>query len=97
MKNIHQVSRMQGVIGLIGKKEPESIYLQTRWGIHTFFMRFPIDVVILDDEYHIAAMKEHLVPWRIFIWNPRYRHVVELPDKTIKANKWTIGDTITLH
>jgi uncharacterized membrane protein (UPF0127 family) len=32
--------------------------------VHTFFMRFPIDVVFLDRELSVVAVRPDLRPWR---------------------------------
>lgn len=64
--------------GLIGKK-PSPLFFQTRFGIHTFGMHYPIDVAILDDKQNVVAMKTSLQPNRIFLWNIKYKNVLELP------------------
>lgn len=63
----------------MGKKKAETVYLETRWGIHTFFMKFPIDVMVLDNKNKVVKIKRELKPWRLFLWNPKYYKVVELP------------------
>lgn len=65
----------------MGKKKAETVYLETRWGIHTFFMKFPIDVIVLDDNNQVVKVKKNLRPWRVFFWNPRYYKVVETSSK----------------
>ena len=82
--------------GLIGKKTPGAIFLTTRFGIHTFFLSFPIDVIVLNDQHIVVALKESLLPNRIFIWNPKYSHVLELPNGEIKRNKLKIGQKIQI-
>ena len=41
-------SWMEKARGLMFKDEINPIYFETRWGVHTFFVRDPILVVILD-------------------------------------------------
>lgn len=86
----------QKIIGLIGANKPVSMYMQTRWGIHTFGMKFPIDVIILDDEYKVKQIRENLKPYCVFIWNPAYKNVLELPAGTIQNNKIKLGSIIDL-
>lgn len=83
-------------IGLIGSKKPKSILFETRFGIHTFFMKFPIDVIILDDNKKVVAIKESLKSNRIFMWNPKYKTVIELPEGMIKKSGTTVYDKIQL-
>lgn len=69
----------------MGKKKAETVYLETRWGIHTFFMKYPIDVFVLDDKDKVVKVKRNLKPWRVFFWNPRYYRVLETPVGKIKS------------
>ena len=80
--------------GLIGKKTIEPLYFETRFGIHTFGVREPIDIVILDKHNRIVTLKEYLKPNRIFLWNPLFKKVVELPKGTIKSKRLTLGAII---
>lgn len=77
--------------GLINKSKPNNIYFKTRWGIHTFGLKFPIDVVITNKNNKVVVLKENLKPNHIFIWNPKYRNVFELKPKTIKKNNIKIN------
>lgn len=72
------------VIGLIGKDKPVPLMLRTRFGIHTFGLKFPIDVLVLDNKNKVASIKKNLSPNRIFLWNPRYEKVIELPQGIIE-------------
>lgn len=75
--------------GLIGKDKPYALTINTRFGIHTFGLKFPIDVLILNNKNKVVSIKKKLKPNRIFLWNPMYKKVVELPAGTIekKTNK----------
>jgi hypothetical protein len=46
--------------------------------VHTFFMRFPIDVVFLDRELRTLKVERSLKPWRVAACR-RARLVLELP------------------
>lgn len=87
----HVQTFQQKVIGLIGKKVPQTLYFETRWGIHTFGVNFPIDVVVLDANNVIQKTKHNLRPNRIFLWNPKYYKVLEMPKGTIDKKKLEIG------
>ncbi len=84
------------IIGLIGKRNIKPLLLETRFGIHTFGVKYPIDVVILNGQYRVVDTAENLKPNRIFIWNPKYKRVLELPKGTIKELKLKQGQTIQL-
>lgn len=82
-------------VGLIGAKKISPVYFTTRWGIHTFGMPSPIDVVILDDTNQVVAIKK-LSPNKIFFWNLKYSRVLELPAGEIEKKGIRLGDHITI-
>ena len=81
--------------GLIGSDGTHGIYLKTRWGIHTFGMTFPIDVVVLNKEWTVVQIKKNLKPNTIFFWNPRYADIIEVPSRI--GGNVGIGDTLELY
>jgi uncharacterized protein len=87
-------TELEKSIGLIGKNPVYPVFFTTRWGIHTFGVLFPIDVLILDDDNRVVDLRERLIPNRIFFWNPKYERVVELPEGIIAKEKILIGDII---
>lgn len=74
-------------LGLLKHKAPQAMLLKTRFGIHTFGMRYTIDVLILDNKNKVVAMKESIKPNKIFVWDINYDTVLELPPGTIKKTK----------
>ena len=83
--------------GLIGKNPIRPISFSTHWGIHTFGMRQPIDVLILDKKHQVRHLVQRIQPNHFFFWNPIYSTVVELPAGWITKHTITLGDTILLH
>lgn len=80
--------------GLSGAEKPSALFFKTRWGIHTFGMKFPIDCVIFDDNFRVRALAENLRPDRFFFWNPKYKGVLELPTGVISKTGTKIGDML---
>ena len=56
--------RMRGLLGRRSLPGGEGILLEPAASIHTFFMRFPIDVVFLDKERVVVGIARGLRPWR---------------------------------
>lgn len=83
-------------IGLINAKKAQPVLLKTRFGIHTFCMRFPIDVLILNRTNIVVKLHQNLLPNNIFIWNIKYNTVIELPAGYISSHKIKLGDYIEL-
>jgi uncharacterized membrane protein (UPF0127 family) len=84
------------MVGLLGEETPYPVYFKTRWGIHTFGMKFPIDVIILDDTYRVVRTRIALPPNRVFVWNPRYHHVIELPALSVPKQRIQMGEKIQI-
>lgn len=84
------------VQGLIGKDEPFALMLKTHFGIHTFGLKFPIDVLILNNKNIVVSIKKKLKPNRIFLWNPIHEKVIELPNGTIKKMEIRINIPIDI-
>ena len=63
--------------------------------IHTFFMRFPIDVAFVTREGRIVKVSHSIRPWRIAI-APRAFAVVELPSGTLGRCDTVMGDVLAI-
>lgn len=63
-------------------------------GVHTFGMRFAIDVVYLDTEQKVVYLRENLRPWRMAPVRLSAASVVELPPGTIGQTHTGVGDVI---
>jgi uncharacterized membrane protein (UPF0127 family) len=71
-------------LGLMGRRAlgaEEGLFLSPGGSVHTMFMRFPIDVVFLDDELRVLKVVTALRPWRL-AGARRARAVVELESGT---------------
>lgn len=80
-------------LGLLRQSNPSSLFFKTRFGIHTFFLKDPIDVIVLDQDFKVVKIVE-VLPNRLFFWNPKYFYILELPKGTIKNTKTKVGDVL---
>ena len=56
--------RAQGLLAHASLPSDEGLWFPRGTSIHTFFMRFPIDVAFLDRNGRVIALYPSLVPWR---------------------------------
>ena len=56
--------RMRGLLGRSGLESGEGLLLRPTGSVHTFFMRFPIDVVFLARDGEVLKVARALPPWR---------------------------------
>ena len=78
------------------EKNIKPVYFETRFGIHTFFVKYPIDVLIMDDKNIVRVIKKSLKPWRVYFWKPTYFKILELPAGEVKRNEIKVGSNINL-
>ena len=87
--------RMRGLLGRSGLAEGEGILLRPAGSIHTFFMRFAIDVVFLDRDLVVVGIEPSLGPWRTASRSGA-KTVVELASGECERVGIQIGDTLAV-
>jgi uncharacterized protein len=56
--------RLRGLLGRRSLPAGEGLLLRPTPAVHTSFMRFPIDLVFLDEELVVVDVVDALQPWR---------------------------------
>ncbi len=96
MKVINKNSFFGKLVGLYSNKNNMPIYFETRSGIHTFLMKNPIRLLVLD-ENNIIRVDELIKPNRIKLWPYKYKKVIEVPSSYKINNKIKIGEKLDLQ
>jgi uncharacterized membrane protein (UPF0127 family) len=84
-------------IGLMGRKSlvtGEALVLYPCSGIHTYFMRFSIDCIFLDQNNCVIHIIRNLKPWKITPIIHNSRTVIELPGNSLSELDAELGDKI---
>ena len=80
------VSRIRGLMFRKGLDSGKALLIVPCSSVHTHWMRFPIDVVMLDAEGTVVGVEEDVAPWR-FVRSPKKTHaVVEFSAKTARVS-----------
>ncbi len=87
-------SRIKGLLGKDSLPPGHALLIKPCNGVHTFGMRFPIDVIFLDRENRVVAVSENLRPNHLSSLHFRAASVIELPAGTIKATATAVGDEV---
>jgi uncharacterized membrane protein (UPF0127 family) len=74
----------------------QGLWIVPSRGVHTFAMRFPIDVVYLDEEKTVVHLEQDLKPWRVAPVRMRTASVIELPRNILNSTGTSIGDEIEI-
>ena len=86
-------TRKKGLLGREGLLPGEGLWIAPCESVHTFFMRFPIDLVYLDRKNRIKKVKHAVGPWRLSACLSAHS-ILELPAGTIRNTLTQPGDTL---
>ncbi len=90
-------TRTVGLLGRAGLAPGEALHIVPCQSVHTWFMRFAIDVLYLDRAGRVVKPVPNLRPFR-YSWGGRRAHsVLELPAGTIASTGTAAGDQITIQ
>jgi uncharacterized membrane protein (UPF0127 family) len=87
-------SRLRGLLGYPVLRSGEGLWLPGTQCIHTFGMRFPIDVLFLDVCGCVIHSIHALQPWRISPYIHNATSVLELPAGILRQTGTKLGDPI---
>jgi uncharacterized membrane protein (UPF0127 family) len=90
-------ARFRGLMGRVSLQEGEGLVLKGDKSIHTFFMRFPIDVVYADGTGQVVCVDPAMTPNRIGPIVLEAVYILELPQGVIQATGTTVGDRLILQ
>jgi len=87
------VRRMKGLLGRRRLRQGEGVVLRPSWSVHTWFMRFPIDVAFLDPDQVVLRIETSLRPFKTASCRGA-REVVELAAGECERLGLQAGDRI---
>jgi len=92
-------SRLRGLMGAAATNfcAGQGLWIVPSHGVHTLAMRFPIDVVYLNEDGVVIYAKPNLKPWRVAAVRMGAASVLELPHDTLQATGTAIGDHIEIE
>lgn len=64
--------------------------------IHTFFMKFPIDVLFLDAQLRVVRVLEEMGPWRLSPWVMGASSILELKGGRLQGSV-AVGDALEMR
>lgn len=73
----------------------EGLIIKPCCSIHTFFMRFKIDVLFVNKEKKIIALYENVKPYRILPIHPTSHYVIELAAGCIFSKNIKKGNVVS--
>src|SRR5262249_40696982 len=88
-------SRRKGLLGQDALSTGSALIIAPTNAIHTWFMRFNIDVAFVSKDGRIVKMRRDLRPWRLF-GAIRAFAAVELPAGSLAQSETVVGDILEI-
>jgi uncharacterized membrane protein (UPF0127 family) len=88
--------RMKGLLGRDNLLDGEALWIKPCMSIHTFFMKYPIDIFFLDKRKRIITTIRNMQPNRLTWIYPNAVSVLELPAGVLQTTDTRIGDEIEI-
>lgn len=86
-------TRRKGLLGRDGLSAGEGLWIVPCESVHTFFMKFPIDLVYLDRNNRVRKVRHAVGAWRISACFTAHS-VIELPAGTVRESGTVKGDVV---
>jgi uncharacterized protein len=86
-------TRRKGLLGRDGLAPGEGLWIVPCESVHTFFMRFPIDLVYVDRNRRVRKVRSGVPPWRLSACLSAHS-VIELAAGAVRASKTEPGDDL---
>jgi uncharacterized protein len=88
-------TRRKGLLGRNSLEPGGGLWIAPCESVHTFFMRFAIDLVYLDRKHRVRKVRHSVEPWRISACITAHS-VLELPAGSVRATQTELGDIVEI-
>jgi uncharacterized membrane protein (UPF0127 family) len=89
-------TRRKGLLGRDSMPEGSALLIAPSNSIHTFFMRFPIDIAFVAKDGRVVGVRSALPAWRLAMSLRAYA-VVELPAGALARSETRPGDVLAIQ
>lgn len=91
------LKRLRGLLGRSSLAPHEALWLRPCNSIHTFWMRFAIDVIFVDRQLRIVRLVENLRPFRLTRPSWQAASVIEMAAHSISHFALQVGDELRVE
>lgn len=89
-------ARRMGLLKHEGLGKGEGLWILPCEAVHTFWMKFPIDVIFVNRKKRVTKIVSHMKRSRI-AFSIRAQSVIELPAGTAEATGTEVGDVLEIR
>jgi uncharacterized protein len=88
--------RRTGLLKHTGLAPGEGLWIKPCESVHTFFMKFAIDLVYIDKKHKVRKARKAVPPWRLSACLSAHS-ILELPAGTIERTGTQAGDELSIE
>ena len=90
-------SRSVGLLNRTSLDDEEALLIYPCNSIHTFFMKFPIDVAFLDKNNKVVKIVANIKPWRLESCHFIAKATLEMNHGSMAKNGLIVGDLLKIE
>lgn len=88
--------RTTGLLRRTGLEKGEGLWIIPCEAVHTFFMKFPLDLIYIDRKHRIRKVVRNVAPWRVSVCLSAHS-IIELPAGIIDKTGTQPGDQLEIN
>lgn len=90
--------RLKGLLGKSNLPDGTALWIKDCPSVHTFFMKFNIDVIFIDKHMRVTQVVENLKPWRFTrFFQYKNKSCIELSSLEEISTKVSRGDILNVR
>lgn len=86
--------RLRGLIGQPEPKRGEGLLIEPSQGVHMYWMKYAIDVALIDKEKRVVALYSDLQPGKRTKMHWSAQYALELPTGVLSESETEVGDQL---
>ena len=90
-----RATRNKGLLGRHSLEQGSAMILAPCSSVHTFFMKFPIDIIFVARDGRVLKIRSRCGPWRLAFGVGAFA-VIELAAGAVDASRTRVGDRLTI-
>ena len=91
------IRRVKGLLGRECLEDGQGLLFKQCASLHTFFMRFPIDVLFVDKSGKVLKVADGVKPFKLVAAPLKAYYAIELPAGAVSRSKTRTGDRLSFR
>ncbi len=89
--------RLKGLVGYKRFQDFDAMLISPCQQVHTFGMRYPIDVIFLSEKGQVLSIEDNIPPGKISAYRKNAVYALEIEAKEAEEKQIKVGDILTFE